>query len=524
MKTMVIFFNKAVRPLWEGKSSIYSYIQKQGGSVDGSLPDDEEFWSGSTMRWVAGGLDGAFGHHASPGKMTDEAQEVVQLLAKQSRKPKNSTRKALYAKLVKTDISGVIDASLDEVRKHANLQPDAIFHEATWMVENAAHRNVVKFGIALLGLFQNEQVKELLLTLGRHEEFTLYAMVAIYNGMEDGNQVLFELAKQVHGWGKIHIVERLEPSSQEIKDWLLRQGCLNSVMNEYLACICARNGDLREALSTDRVDSELFNGATDIIEALLNGGPAEDIDDYEYGPQVISDYMRLAREMGSTAKHLSAVFSILDFLSQDEEEWAGRISAGWTGQLRTDNRDACQLIIADVKWGSIVMDAVSTGDSSDRYYGVFCAEKLGIDIWDTLYDQLADNPLEDFHFFQLMKSNDPNRIRKLVQFATEQLPLQQIAVGPGNEMGLGKEYAAHRNLDTILQSLDQYEGMGMELILTGLNSPVIRNRNMAIKALEGWNITSWGDQLAKAVIHLSQTEPDDSVKERIHKLREAKGL
>ncbi|MNO79640.1 hypothetical protein D3C76_708170 [compost metagenome] len=392
------------------------------------------------------------------------------------------------------------------------------------MAEHAAHRNVVKFGIAMLGLFQNEQEKDLLLTLGRHEEFTLYAAVAIHNGMEDSNQVLFELAQHVHGWGKIHIVERLEPASQEIKDWLLRQGYHNSVMNEYLACICARNGGLQEALSADRVDSSLFDGATDIIEALLNGGPAENIDDYEHAPQVLSDYVRLTGEIGTAAKHLSAIFSIHDFLAQDEEEWAVRMSAGWSEQLRTGISEACQSIMADTKWMSIVMDTVSSGDSSDRHYGVACAEQLGIDIWDTLYDQLAANPLQNFYYFQLMKSNDPNRIRKFVQFATDHLPLQQIATGPGNEMGFGEEYAAHRNLGAILQSLDQFEGIGTELIFTGLNSPVISNRNMAIKALEGWNVASWGERLAYAVTHLLEVEPEDPVKERLHKLREAKGL
>ncbi|WP_237691073.1 hypothetical protein [Paenibacillus caui] len=170
------------------------------------------------------------------------------------------------------------------------------------------------------------------------------------------------------------------------------------------------------------------------------------------------------------------------------------------------------------------MNAVSTGDSLNHYYGVACAEKLGIDIWENLYAQLAVNPLEDSHYLQLMKSDDSNRIRKLVQFAEEHLPLRQIATGPGDEMGLGKEYAAHRSLDTILQNLDRFEGIGKELILIGLNSPVIRNRNMAIKALEGWEVASWGDQLIKAVNHLSEIEPDDSVKERIRNLREAKGL
>lgn len=521
---MVIFFDRAKRPLWEGRPSIYSHIQGQGESVDGSLPDDEEFWSGDKIRWVAGGLDGAFGHHAGPAKMTDEARELVHLLAKQSRKPKNSTRKALYAKLVKTDIGGMMDEAIDEVRNHPGIPPDSLFLEAKWLAEHAAHRNAVKFGIALLGLFRNEQVKDLLLTLGSHEEFTLYAVVAIHNGMEDSNQVLFELAQQVHGWGKIHIVERLEPASQEIKDWLLRQGCPNNVMNEYLACTCARNGDLREALSADRVDSALLNGATDIIEALLNGGPAEDMDDYEHAPQVLLDYVRLIRENGTTAQHLSAIFSIYDFLAEDEEQWAVRMSAGWSGQLRSDISDACGSIMADTKWISIVMDAVSSVDSRDRYYGVACAGKLGMDIWDTLYNQLEANPLQDFYYYQLMKSDDRDRIRRFVQFATRHLPLQQIATGPGNEMGFGEEYAAHRKLGAILQSLDRFEGIGAELILTGLNSPVTSNRNMAIEALEGWDVSSWGEQLVHAVTHLSGIEPEDSVKERLHKLREAKGL
>ncbi|WP_245648023.1 hypothetical protein [Paenibacillus borealis] len=62
------------------------------------------------------------------------------------------------------------------------------------------------------------------------------------------------------------------------------------------------------------------------------------------------------------------------------------------------------------------------------------------------------------------------------------------------------------------------------MILTGLNSPVTSNRNMAIMALEGWNVSSWGEQLVHAVAHLLVIEPEDPVKERLHKLREAKGL
>lgn len=521
---MVIFFNKEVQPPWAGKPSIYSYIREQGESLDGSLPDDEEFWAGSKLRWVAGGLDGAFGHHAAPDSKTDGVRELVDLMARHSRKPKHLTRKAIYEKLVETDLIGKIDVVLDEVRRHPGMQTCSLFHEARWLAENGAHRNVVKFGIALLGLFRNEELKELLLTLGKHDEFTLYALVAIQNGMEESNEVLFELAKCVHGWGKIHIVERLEPISQEIKDWLLRHGCQNNVMNEYLACICARNGGLQEALSSDQIDEELFEGATDIIQALLYGGPAEDIDDYEHAPQVISNYIRIAEERCTTLKHLSVLMDIRSFLNQDDDVWNKRETMGWTGQLRSDNLKACQAIIAHSKWGSIVIDAVNSSDSLDHHYGVDCAEKLGIDIWDILYTQLAVNPIQHSHYFQLMKTDELSRMLKLVQFAEEQLPLEQIASGPRDEMGFGEEFAAHQCLGCILQSLDRYEGVGKELVITGLYSPVVSNRNMALNTLEAWKDTSWGDQLIKAVVQLAEIEPEDSVKERIQKLREVKGI
>jgi hypothetical protein len=522
---MILFFNKAERPLWEGKTPIYSYIQEQSEPLAGALPDDEEFWAGSKMRWVAGGLDGALGHHyIGSEEHTDEVSGLVQLLAKHSRKPKNATRRALYAKLVKLDVGGKVDVILEELRKQHGVDPEGIFHEGKWLAENAAHRNAVKFGIALLGLFQNEQVKDLLLALGKHDEFTLYAAVAIQNGMEESNEVLFELAKHTHGWGKIHLVERLEPSSQEIKDWLLRYGCQNNVMNEYLACICARNGNLREVLSSVQVDRELFDGTSDIIEALLNGGPAEDIDNYEDAPQVVTDYVRLAQEMCSTAKHLHVIMELHDFLTQDEESWAERLSGEWTEALRQDAAEACRSLLTWSKWTGVIMDAVHSGSSHDRHYGVACAQKLGMDIWETLYSQLAQDPQQDYHYFQLMKSDDPERIGRLVQFAIEHLPLQEIAVGPADELGLGKEYAAHRILDTILQSLDRFEGIGSQLILAGLNSPVVRNRNMALKALEGWNVEAWGGTLIEAVVHLSAVEPVDSVKERLSQLRKAKGV
>ena len=520
---MIVFFEKALKAPWSGKKSIYQHIREQGDAVDGTLPDDDEFWGGNRIRWVAGGMDGVLTHHAGSRSKAEAVRKLVQSLAKHSRKPKMSTRKALYGMLMSSDALGVVDDVLEEVRNFPGAQLQTLFGEAVWMVEHAAHRNVVKYGIALLGLFNNAPVKDLLLTVGKHEEFTLYAAVAIRNGMEHGNDVLFELAQRVHGWGKIHIVERLEPARQEIKDWLLRNGCRNSIMNEYLAYTCAVKGGLREALSAARVDAELFEGASEIIQALLVGGPAEDIDDYEHAQQVISDYLRLAEEMGESPFHLSVIISIRNFLEEDER-WEKRLTGNWTEELRASCLKTCRRIIARPGWESVVMRAVQFDDFTDRYYGIRCAHELGLDVWEHLFAQLAEDPLQDSLYFELMKSGDPARIRKLAQFAEERLPLAEIAAGPADELGLGPQFLAHHCLDFILQSLDRHEGVGEALILTGLRSPVVRNRNMALAALEAWDVSAWGPRIREEVLQLSEMEPNDGVKQRLRDLIAAKGL
>jgi hypothetical protein len=65
----------------------------------------------------------------------------------------------------------------------------------------------------LLGLFPAQGHRDILLTLGQHEEFTLFAAVALDNGQDDADDDLWALAGSVHGWGRIHLVERLARTS-----------------------------------------------------------------------------------------------------------------------------------------------------------------------------------------------------------------------------------------------------------------------------------------------------------------------
>jgi hypothetical protein len=103
-------------------------------------------------------------------------------------------------------------------------------------------------------------------------------------------------------------------------------------------------------------------------------------------------------------------------------------------------------------------------------------------------------------------------------FAASALPLDEIATGPADSLGLGEKYAAHSALDWILQDLKRFPGRGWGFIETGLQSPVTRNRNMALNALLEWPRPSWPEQAPSLLARLRAIEPNQKLRERLQSI------
>jgi hypothetical protein len=146
-------------------------------------------------------------------------------------------------------------------------------------------------GIALPGVSGLDEDLDVVRVLGRHEEFTLYAAVAIANGLQNWAAELWALGRAVEGWGPIHCVERLAATEvPEIREWILREGFRNSVMYEYLAYVAGTTGGLDDAPRRDEVDRPLLTAAGEILEALVARGPAQDLDDYPDGADALEPW------------------------------------------------------------------------------------------------------------------------------------------------------------------------------------------------------------------------------------------
>ncbi|HEY9059075.1 MAG TPA: hypothetical protein VIO64_01015 [Pseudobacteroides sp.] len=147
--------------------------------------------------------------------------------------------------------------------------------------------------------------------------------------------------------GKDTSCRKASVDTDEIKDWFLKHGCSNSIMPECLAYTCAVNGELDKALQGPDIGRELYEGAGEIIGALIGGGPAEDIDDYHMSMTVVSNFLKHSSAHCSTLSDLLVVADIKYNLDQEDEIWNKRLESGWNGRIKKECPEACDKIISE---------------------------------------------------------------------------------------------------------------------------------------------------------------------------------
>ena len=134
-----------------------------------------------------------------------------------------------------------------------------------------------------------------------------------------------------------------------------------------------------------------------------------------------------------------------------------------------------------------------------------------------LYLHAKPEDITSGSWYRLLQQTDENQIDEVVDFATGVLPLEKIATGPDNHLGLGPGYEAHSALDWLLQDLKRFPGRGWELIKAGLCSPVVRNRNMALQAFLAWSRDRWPPEALGLLQKVARSEPNEDLRGRLEK-------
>lgn len=527
---------------------VEAHLDPDGGGLSESgrtLPDEEIRYAGKEFRWGAGVLDGAFVHHSGGGSAAAKVDAVFVALRRALNKPNFHTLQKLYALLIKDDILDYLDPLIQRLLSAGPaINIDRLGKLGLFLAVEAPDRGPVKFGIAICGAISGAADHSLFHTLGGHEEFTLYALVALTNQAalagDDPEQEIWDLAKRVHGWGRIHAVEHLAGTQNpKIKAWLLRGGYRNRIMNEYLAQIAATTGGLVEALRDPDPDDALIEGAGGIIDALLRGGPAEDIDNYDEGPEAVSLYLQHLRCRTGTLAHLGTIGAICDFLDFDRDPKAfsrhpftdaiaekmlaekermkrlreERRGRGWSDERRQALQEIAEEVLAQTHWRDAVLSDLEAEDDSVFAIARRAAFALGFDPWEHSFRRQRTGHGEEW--FNLMRTDDPDRIDRVITLAEEMIPLDKIVTETAQKLRLEPTSVRYSSLDFILQDIWRFPGRGWKLVSTALEGPVVRHRNMAIFALEHWGRENWPAEAAEVLSRAIGREPDSKIRKRM---------
>jgi hypothetical protein len=490
------------------------------GGVD--LPDEESIHVEGKARWAAGAMDGVVVHRAGIPKENATANRVAELLRTIANIGESRAQSNLYSLLKDESALELIDEVVALLAKWQVPREPHLIRFAIRLATDAPDRGPVKVGIALIGVLGLHEHKQTVLTLGAHDEFTLFAAVALTNMLDDPSQALWQLAKSVDGWGRIQAVERLVPTDNvAIQRWLQLEGYRNSVMYEYLAYTCAVHGKLRETLEQPSISSDELLSASEVIGALISEGPAEGIDDYADAAAVCQYYLEHISRHPPALHNLLTTCSILDYVRNDKRSEALCVRTGWTEANRQLVERMAVNFASQSQWQDLIISNLSTEDEQQFYEASRAADYLALDTFEIHWQRVVARPDDDGRWFNVMRKANGEHIDKVVALAERVLPLDRIASGPADELGLGPQFCSHSCLDFVLQDLGRFPGKGWPLIEAGLHSPVVRNRHMALKAIEGWNKNAWQQSARITLQKAADREPNDDLKQRMFKFLES---
>lgn len=509
----------------EGQSSLYQWITQHSpeGYIDEELQDELPDVESKTLAWdtfeginvAPGFFEGVIGSESDDA--TDKATVLFELFADFEKE--NETKEQLDGKLgsiygfmLENSTITYIDSFIDllsECREEVSL--GLIYKIAKMFLTEANHREPIKWAIAFIGLLKlDEEDIELIALFGLTEEFSKFAAVALYR--QDQNELLFELAKKVHGWGRVTYIGYLQCEHEAIQKWILLEGYKCSIGVNHTAYECAVKGNLLGYIQTYGWSDELYEAAGDLLLGMIDHGPGERIADYEDAKEVIKAFI----EEGQTRCRILEQFWVLIklFLYLGDH---GK-NDGWEDEERTATRKR----VGDLGLRSgIDWKAMAYEDIRD-YKNREILKAFGINVWEEVYAlALKDSEFDDWHV--LADTQNIDQYKRLCELAQQRLPLDSIASGPKDELGLGSQFKDHMHLTMIVQNLRNFDEIFAEpLVAAALQSPVTNNRNMALNVIKTY------EQVPEMFIDIIKNnlaiDPNEKVKERYKKILRLHGL
>jgi len=494
---------------------------------NGELPEDFKLppKDPNGVPWADGALDGVYIYHTVGNEEDIEPLKniVFQISEGKFEEAQNNLENLDFFMISRRD--PLLNWIIKE-QKQINI--DNLCEFTISQLSTSKNIEVIKFCLCVLEIIKLETEKdtiEKVKILALSDEFTLYCLNILKN-LKNSNEEIFEIAKKVKGWGRIYSIKYLKVTNDEIKEWILEEGCHNYIIPAYTAYTCAKKINLVEILNEDKISSKKFNDISYLMNALLDEEAITGISNLEDRELLIERYLEKAKTLASAEEDYYAIITLKEYIKNNKE-------------INNELIKICDEILNSEKTRNIVKELLKEG------YGYNIAKYLGIDIDKYILEYLQDNPLKNPYI--VFNISERENMEKLVSLIEKKLTLEKLEGVPTDKFysknEKNKEYIF---LDTIIKKLgnfgrtegkfvvsvypvdptasmdepENYIGIGENLIICALNSPYVDIRYNAVNTLESWKEKGYilSNEIIENIKKLEKLEVDEELKIKLNEL------
>lgn len=264
--------------------------------ADFALPDEKPQ---EQVKFVSGAMDGILFYHTAcqESEESEGYQLLIKAIESAAKDKTDEAAEAVSEFAAQYKVLGYIDLFQQYIiDNQSRLSAENVLNFAVDLMLEGTRAEAVKFGMSLLELVSWEQQEELkrdVRLLALEDEFTLYAAF-LMRSWENPNQEMFEILKKVKGWGRVHLVRMIEADSEEIEEWLVRNGVHNAILSAYSGLDCFEKVHYLERIQRADMNLDTYRGLADILDAMLDEGPVAGISALENKEEVMQAFFDAA--------------------------------------------------------------------------------------------------------------------------------------------------------------------------------------------------------------------------------------
>lgn len=381
-------------------------------------------------------------------------------------KPVEKTRISLYEDTMDEDFLTYAILFRDQLND-LSLDEQALYREARWFIDHAAHRYVLAFGLILLGRAHAiEKERALWTQFSTHPFFAPFVALALEGRGEEADALMFEFVgtpyEQVY-------LRTITPLTDDMMQYYLMEAPL-SYKNTETAIAFAEKGGLYKALQANEIDDALYNRATQFLLPMLDSDMSPD----EYGdfaPMTL-EYVKHAKTRAVVYEQLYPIAKLHLYMKEDIEyaldmEYISVV----TRNLVLSGTEA---ILKSADWRPAIEKAFATQRNMEEALTICRA--LEEDYVPLVYKKIVNGHFEPYLYEAIATSGNREMIQKTVDY------VEQFELATLNPLEL-------ESVSLLIQQLDEYEGIGVKLLGKALQ---INEREMVDAAL--WTLDFWSPE------------------------------